>query len=204
MYHDRMGELAAAMQPGAIEQAVKSRINVTDHTILDAIVASETTKLQYLYGVAPKPDGPPLPGQPPRDPSRTEMLEFGQILAAAHDPAAIYERVASGGTARPSEIDCVHNCYAQLAALAQSKLIDKLSTPAAGAKAATLLPYAQRIAISAFLKIPMDATIRPDHAAYLQAGIATPATPSPPVPPPHPTLTASMNIGDRSLTRLDR
>ena len=39
-FTDRLTELSSAMQPGAIEQAVKSRINTSDPTILDALVAA--------------------------------------------------------------------------------------------------------------------------------------------------------------------
>jgi len=198
LYTARLGELSAAMQPGAIEQAVKARINASDPTILNAIIAAETRRLTYLYNIAPKPDGAPMPGQPQLLPSRVEMLTFGTSLAAYHDPPAIYERVANGGVARPAEVDCIQNCYPQLAAAAQRTLIDKLS------KADAPLPYMRRIAVSSLTGIPMDATLRPDHAAYLQAGSAQPMAPSTGVAPPHPTLTSSMSVGDRTLTRLDR
>ncbi len=195
LYRDRLDELSSAMQPGAISQAVKSRINTSDPTILDAIIASETRKLQYLYSAAPKPDSIPLPGHPPQLPSRAEMLTFGNVVAAAHDPSAIFERVAQGGNARPNEIDCVRNCYPQLFAQAQRKLIDLLS------KADAPQPYLRRVAISSLLGIPMDQTMIPAHAAYLQAAsVPAPAPPS----APHPALTSSVSIGDRTLTRLDR
>lgn len=195
LYIARLHELSAAMQGEAIAQAVKSRVNASDPTIVDAIIASETRKLQYLYAQAPKPDGVPIPGQQPQLPSKAEMIAFGHVLAAAHDPAAIYERVADGGVARPSEVDCVNNCYPQLVAQAQQKLVEMLS------KDGKALPYMRRAAISALIGIPMDPTLKPDHAAYLQASnTASPAMP----PAPHPTLTSSINIGDRTLTRLDR
>lgn len=196
-FRDRLTELSSAMQPGAIEQAIKSRINASDPTILDALIATETRRLQYLYNAAPKPDAMPFPGQEPRLPSKVEMLTFGNAVAAYHDPPAIFERVAAGGVARPNEIDCVKNCYPQLYAAAQGKLVDMLS------KADAPIPYMRRVAISALTGIPMDATLTSDHAAYLQAGFGTPAAQSP-VPMPHPTLTSSISVGDRTLTRLDR
>jgi len=195
LYSDRLAELSAAQQPGAIERAVKSRITTSDPTILDAIVAAETRRLQYLYNAAPKPSAPAIPGQPQQLPSRTEMLNFGIVAAAAHDPAAIFERVANGGSARPSEIDCVQNCYPQLVSVAQKKLVDMLTKPNAP------LPYMRRIAVSSLIGLPMDSTMKPDHVAYLQT---KPPGATPPTPPPHPTLTSSIGIGDRTLTRLDQ
>ena len=140
-----------------------------------------------------------MPGQAQLLPSKSEMITFGNVVAAAHDPSAIFERVAAGGMARPNEIDCVSNCYPQLYAAAQKKLVEMLS------KADAPLPYMRRIAISSLIGIPMDSTLRPDHLAFLQAGsAAAAATQSPVPPPPHPTLTSSMSVGDRTLTRLDR
>lgn len=198
LYSDRLSELSAAMQPGAIEKEIKARVNTSDPTILTALIAAETNKLQYLYNAAPKPASQPLPGHPPQLPSRTEMLTFGAVAAAAHDPAAIFERVAAGGIAHPAEVDCVKNCYPQLYAQAQKHLVDMLS------KADSPQPYMSRVAVSTLTGIPMDSTMSPDHAAYLQAGIAMPKAPQPPAPLPHPTLTSSVSVGDRTLTRLDR
>ena len=195
LYTKRLGELAASQQPDAIANAVKQRINASDPTIINAIIAAETNKLGYLYNQAPKPDGVPLPGQSTPLPSKAEMIAFGHVLAAAHDPAAIFERVANGGVARPAEVDCVKNCYPQLYAQAQQKLVDMLT------KSGSAPDYMRRVAISQLTGIPMDSSMKPDHAAYLQA--SNKALPAP-TPQPHPTLTSSINIGDRTLTRLDR
>jgi hypothetical protein len=197
MYQDRMAELTAAMQPGAIEQAVRSRVHTSDPTIVDAIIATETRRLQYLYAQAPKPDAPPLPGQPARLPSKTEIGQWGVTLAAAHDPAAVFERVAAGGVARPAEIDCVQNCYPQLVAEAQKTLIDRLS------KASAAPSYMRRVAASALIGIPLDQSAIPENAAYLQSGFSRPA-PAAPQPMPHPTLSSNISLGQQSLTRLDR
>ena len=196
LYSARLAELSSAMKPGAIETAVKARINTTDPTILHALIAAETNRLQYLYNAAPKATPATLPGQPPQLPSKAEMLKFGNIAAAAHDPSAIFERVARGGTARPEEVDCVRNCYPQLYAQAQRQLVDMLS------RSDAKFPYMRRVAISTLTGIPMDSTMSPDHAAYLQATNKMPSLPTPTIP--HATLTSSITTGDRSLTRLDR
>lgn len=196
LYGARLAELTSAMQPGAIETAVKARVNTSDPTILNAIIAAETNRLQYLYNAAPKSTPATLPGQKPQLPSKAEMLKFGNVAAAAHDPSAIFERVAKGGTARPEEVDCVQNCYPQLYAQAQKQLVDMLS------KSDAKFPYMRRVAIWTLTGIPMDSTMSPDHAAYLQSANKMPSLPTPPIP--HPTLTSSISVGDRSLTRLDR
>lgn len=196
-YRARLAELTAANKPGAIEEAIRSRITTGDPRIVDAIIEAQTKSLSYLYNVAPKPDAPAYPGQPERSPSKTEILGYGDVLAAYHDPAAIFERVAAGGTARPAEIDCVKNCYAQLYADAQKTLVSKLGEAGAAPS------YMRRVAVSALVGLPLDASMAPDRAARLQTGFATPAAPTA-APSPHPTLTASVDIGQRTLTRLDR
>ena len=198
LYGARLDELTAAMQPGAVHEALRSRINTSDPTIVDAIVNSETAKLTYLYNLAPKPESAPLPGQPAPMVSKAEMLSFGKILAAHHDPAAVFERVAKGGVAHPDEIAYVQHCCPQLLAMAQSKAVDAL------AKAPRLPSYAHRIAMSSLLSIPLDPTARADHAAYLQSTYRT--TPHMPQPstPPSPTLSSSISLGEATLTRLDR
>lgn len=195
LYTQRLGELAASQQPDAIAQAVKQRVNTSDPTILNAIIAAETNKLTYLYNQAPKPDGVPLPGQAAVLPSKAEMVAFGHVLAASHDPSAIFERVADGGVARTAEVDCIKNCYPQLYAQAQQKLVEMLG------REGKMPSYMRRVAISSLTGLPMDSTMKPDHAAYLQAAnTVAQAT----MPAPHPTLTSSMSIGDRTMTRLDR
>src|SRR6185437_5647136 len=98
---------------------------------------------------------------------------------------------------RPSEVDCVRACYPQLYAAAQAKLVDML------AKADAPLPYMRRVAISALTGIPLDPTLTPDRAMSLQSGYKAPP-PQAPIPAPHPSLTSSIAVGDRTLTRLDR
>ena len=197
MYFARLGELATALSPGAIEKAIRARISTADPTIVDSIVKAELNKAQYLYSLAPKPDSPPFPGQPTRPPSRTEINDWAISVAAAHDPAAVFERVAKGGVPRPAEVDCVKNCYPQLYAKAQLKAVEKL------ADSKTPLPYTRAVALSKLLSLPIDSGMSPQHAAMLQQGYTAPPPPAP-TPQPHPTLSSSIDIGQRTLTRLDR
>lgn len=185
IYQARMQELIAAMRPGAIEQAIRARVVTSDPTIVDAIVAAETRKATYLYNAAPKPDAPLLPGQPQWTPPKSEITDFGIVVAAAHDPAEIFERVAAGGIARPSEVECIKNCYPALYAEGQKQLIQRL------AKSNAPLSYSRRVAISMLTGVPMDVSLVPGRVAIAQA---TPPT-------PHPSM--SVNLGQRTATRLD-
>lgn len=194
-YRSRLAELTAAMQPGAVAEAVQARITTSDPTIVDAIVAAEQRKLGYLYNAAPKPSSLPLPEDPPFSPSRAELSNFGTVLAAYHDPAAIFERVADGGVARPAEIDCVQNCYPQLYVAAQKRGVNALL------KGRRSMSYSRRIAVSSLLGMPIDSTMEPSHAAYLQAANAAAGATA---PTPHPMLSGSINLGQQTLTRLDR
>jgi hypothetical protein len=197
MYQARMDELSRAMQPGAIEQAIKARITTSDPTIADAIIESQQRITSYLYNAAPKPDSPPLPGTAPRIPSKTEITNWGMAVAAVHDPAAVYERVAAGGTARPEEIDAVQNCFPALHAAAQQKLVKMLTDVKDPPN------YARRVAISSLLGLPLDSSMMGEHATFLQSGYHTPAA-QPQAPAATSTLSSSVNIGQRTLTGLDR
>lgn len=198
LYADRLDELSSAMKPGAIEREIRARVNTSDPSLLDMIVQGETKRLQYLYGLAPKPNTP-WPGQPPQSPSKQEMTDFGHVLAAYHDPAAVFEKVADGGAARPAEIDCVKNCYSALYTAAVSKVVEMLST---GDKAPS---YGQRMSVSMLTGIPMDRSMTADYATFLRP----PVQPAAPAPAPvgkirKPHTSAALHLGSRTLTRLDR
>jgi hypothetical protein len=202
LYAKRLAELSAAVQPGAIDREVRARVNTSDPTLLDAIVAGETQRLQYLYGKAPKPN-PPWPGQPAQSVSKQEMLDFGHVLAAFHDPAALFERVAAGGMPRPSEVDCVSNCYPALFKNAVTKLVENM------AKAKTQPAYPTRVAMSLLTGIPADRTLTPDYAAFLKGPMPAPAGATVPMPHGHSgghsnLLHGSISLGKRTMTRLDR
>lgn len=200
LYAQRLEELSAAMQPGAIDREVRARVNTSDPSLIDQIVAAEQRRLQYLYDQAPKPNTR-WPGEPPQSPSRQEIGDFGNVLAAYHDPAAVFEKVAAGGTARPSEVACVANCYPSLYQQAVTKVAEMLSD----GKQPT--SYQQRLSMSALTGIPMDRSMSPDYSEFLHAQTAAAvgggAPPAMPTKRGHKTG-GGVHLGTRTLTRLDR
>jgi hypothetical protein len=159
-------------------------------------VAVEQQKAQYLLAVAPKAAPASAFDQQPRSPSKQAITDWGIVLAAAHDPAAVFEKVASGGTARPSEIDCIQNCYPQLYAAAQKQLVEKLAK--GGGNAPT---YMRMVAISQLTGIPLADSLTPDGSAWLQSGHkSTPAPQQGPGSAPSPTLSNSINVGQQTLS----
>jgi hypothetical protein len=196
MYLARMDELSRAMKPGAIETAVRARIGASDPRIVDSIVASQQRIAQTAYAMAPKTDPNLLPGQPPKTPSKTEITNWGMALAALHDPAAVFEKLAKGGTARPEEMVAVQSGFPKLFAQAQMQLVHEMSEMTSAPS------YAMRAAISAAFGLPLDQTFVPVHAAALQQGYARPAQ-MPQAPMATPTLKANISLGEQSLTRLD-
>lgn len=201
LFEQRLAELSAAMQPGAVEREIRARVNTSDPTLLDQIVAAERQRLQYLYNQAPKPMES-WPGQPAPAPSKQELADFSTVLGAYHDPAGIFEKVAAGGTARPAEVACVQNCYPNLYQQAISKVADMLASRKEPPS------YAQLLSVSALTGMPMDRSMSSDYATFLHP--PAPPVPAAPqgasAPPPKAPRAKSpvMKLGTRSLTRLDR
>lgn len=191
MYAARLDELTRAAQPGAVAAAVKARIKTSDPAIVDAIAAAQERKLSYLYSKAPKPDSPLGILQGGKwTPAPMEIREFARIVQATENPAGVLERVAAGEVVKPDEIDAIKNVYPKLYADAQQRIITQ------GIDAKNPLPYAKRVQLSLLFDIPLDGTMRPEYAAFLQSDYkAPPPAPQPTPQTPTPTIAADVTIG---------
>ena len=191
LYLARMDELAKAMQPGAIAQSVRDRVRASDPAIVDLIVKAQERKLQYLYDKAPKPDSPlGLLENGRWTPAPAEIRTWARILGAAENPAGVLERVAGGQVVAPDEIEAVKSIYPTLYDEARTRLVTK------AAEAGSKMPYARRVQLSLLFDAPLDGTMRPEYAHFLQQDYqAKPPAPAPQGPAPQPTIAADVNIG---------
>ena len=198
-YLARADELAAAQQPGAIAKAVKARVQASDPTLTDSLIQGYQRQLGYAYQTMPKPDAPApmLAGSSPWVPSSCELLTWATRLAAIHDPAAVLERAAAGVPVSKEEIETLQTVSPYLYAHAQERLLAKAST------AKTELPHARRVELSALFGVPLDESMRPMTAGFLQSAYGGgPASPSP-TPPGRPTISAPVSFGKREMNRID-
>lgn len=191
LYLARMDELERAMMPGAIAESVRDRVRASDPAIVDEIAKAQERKLQYLYDKAPKPDSPlGLLQSGTWTPAPAEIRTWARILGAAENPAGVLERVAGGQVVQPDEIEAIKSIYPKLYEEARTRLV--LKATEAGSK----VPYARRVQLSLLFDVPLDGTMRPEYASFLQQDYtAAPPTSMPQQAPPTPTISADVNIG---------
>jgi hypothetical protein len=195
LYMNRLDELTAAVQPGAIVDAVRKRVRAADPALVDSIAATEERKLQYLFDKAPKPDAPNgLLEKKWSGPSPMEIRGFARIVNATEDPAGVIERVAAGAMVMPDEIDAIKHVYPRLYDEARMRVVTM-----AADKPTTNLPRARRVQLSLLFDLPLDGTMRPEYVQMLQQGNKASAqqqmAPQQPQQPPTPTIAAPMNVG---------
>lgn len=191
-YLNRLDELTAAVQPGAVVDSIRKRIRAADPSVVDSIAATQERKLQYLFDKAPKPDAPHgLLEQKWAGPSPMEIRGFARLVNAADDPAGVIERVAAGAMVMPDEIDAVKHVYPRLYEEARMRVVTQ------AAEKPTELPRLRRVQLSLLFDLPLDGTMRPEYVRMLQQGNAAAAQQqmSPQQTTPTPTIAAPVNIG---------
>ena len=191
MFAARADELVASQRPGAIREAVRSRVRVSDPAILDAIVASEERKLGYLYDKMPKASVPTLLTGRAWEPARFELAKWAERVEAADDPASVLEAAARGDVVSAEAAETLRTVYPRLFAEAQKRLVQGASEPD------KRLPYKRRLQLSALFDLPLDPSLSPEYASFLQAGYQ-PAPISQGAPPPQPgqpTINGPVNLG---------
>lgn len=197
LYLARAAEVNAAMAPGAIADAIKARVNTADPEALSEIIATHMRKLQTVADAMPRPSSPPsLIDGTPWLPSKQDLIKWTRTIAAVENPAAVFERAASG-MASMDEIDAVRKVYPSLYADGQQRVLTQIADGKTGK-----LTTAAKAAVSRTWGIPVDHMSQPDFASFMQQGYQ--AAPVQVTPPGAPTISAPMNLGNRTMPRLDR
>lgn len=193
LFEARSSEITRAMQPGAIDQAIAQRYPTSDPELHDAIVAQVQRGIAFLDTKRPKQTVLPgvLPGDGTWQASKAAIEEFGKYVHAVNDPVSVIEDLAKGH-AYPEGAETLRTVYPQLYQYAQKELLK------AAPEMAVTLPYARRAMISILYQIPVDGTMHPSHAQYLQV-------PALPMPPPKPQVTSGpLRLGQQTMTPLDQ
>lgn len=201
LYRARMDELVRAQQPGAIEDAVADRVRSGDPDLQDAIVAQTRRAAEFLYSKAPK-EGL-MQSMVPTDgkwhPSRSRLQEWSRYVAAVHDPAGVLEDLANGHVTMEAA-EALRVVYPKLYAEAQRTLLEHAP------QMQKTLPYSRRVSLSIMFRVPVDLTMTPQHLQFLQPPPEQAAMPAgaPGGAPPPPALSAPLQIGQQTMTSLER
>lgn len=194
-YLARADELARASQPGAIEKAVRARVQASDPAIMKAIVDAQARKLEFISSKMPRPFEPALPTQTrmPWVPSRAELGTWARYVEAAEDPVGVIERAANDGHVTAEAAEALRTVYPKLFAEAQQRILTRAMD------AEHPIPYARRVQMSIMFDMPMDASQLPDGARFLQQSYQPPApTPQPQPLSTTPTVRADVQMAERT------
>lgn len=193
LFKARSDDITRAMQPGAIDQAIAQRYPTSDPAMHDAIVAQVQRGIAFLDSKRPKQTVLPgvLPGDGTWAPSMAAIDEFGKFVHAVNDPVSVLEDLAKGHPSAEGA-ETLRVVYPELYRYAQKQLL------AAAPEMATTLPYSRRVMLSILYQIPVDGTMQPSHAQYLQI----PAPPS--AAPKASATTGPLRLGQQTMSPLDQ
>lgn len=200
LYLKRSAEVTAAMKPGAIADALTKRINTSDPDALNEIIATKTREIQYIASKMPQPSSPPgILEDRVWLPAKADLSAWTRVVGAAQNPAGVLERAAAG-QASADELEAVKSVYPSLYADAQRHVIEQVS-----AGKGQGLTTSQRNSVASTWGLPLTTASQPGHAQWLQAEYtAAPPAPQPTAPAMQPTISAPVNLGQRTLTHLDQ
>lgn len=193
LFAARVDDIVRAQQPGAVDQAIAQRYPTSDPELHDAVVAQVQRGIAFLDSKRPKETVLPgiLPGDGRWKPSMAAIEEFGKYVHAVNDPVSVLEDLAKGHPSAEGA-ETLRVVYPELYQYGQSELLK------AAPEMERTLPYARRVMISILYQIPVDGTMHPSHAAYIQ-------TPAPAPAAPHaPTSTGPLRLGQQTLSPLDQ
>lgn len=194
LYEARADELARSQQPGAIAAAVRDRVRASDPEIVAAITAAQERKLGFLYEKMPKADAPSVMTGRQWMPAKLSIQTWSKYVEAAEDPAAVLEDAAAGRAVSMEAAETLRTVYPRLYQEAQKRLIQQATTGEAK------IPFARRVQLSLLFELPMDSSMDPAYAGYLQSAYQPkPVSQQPAVAPPgQPTIAAPVNLGAQS------
>lgn len=193
----RIREIAnAASRPDLVKQYVARELRgVVDPDLHDAAERHLMARFEYLSRVMPK--APPPNPYSKREwlPSVADASTLAQRLAVVHDPTSAFDHPT------PTKIDTLKNVSPKLLQMAQERLIDRIGD------AKNPVPYEQRLRASQLFSVPLDDSMRPEHAAILATAHApSPVTDAAPVQPgpPQSSIAANTNLSSVYRTGTER
>lgn len=166
---------ALAGNPEAVARAVRLRFpDDADPDLVDAAVAVEQRKSEYLAKHAPAPPPPSLFGRRLWEPSPGETVKYARRLRAAQDPSTVYADIASGNLSAEAA-EAFREVYPRLYVATRSYLVEQQAELNAN------LSPDQVANLSVLFRVPLRPSLDPETMQRLQeAGGAAPVAPGPP------------------------
>jgi hypothetical protein len=123
-------------------------------------------------------------------PAKLAIRTWSKYVEAAEDPAGILEDAAAGRSVSMEAAETLKSVYPRLYQEAQKRLIQQATA------GEVKIPFNRRIQLSLLFELPMDASMDPAYASYLQAPYqAAPVSQQPATPlPGQPTIAAPVNF----------
>lgn len=173
-FDDRAKEISASVmptpqgpkiRPGARKEiaARLSPLSVVAPHLADKLETHAVRRLEFLAAKMPKTE---RLGMTTIRPSEMAMRAWARYIAAADDPGAIEERLASGQV-MPEDGEVMRELYPDRMAEIMRQIMERLPTLRG------TLPYHRRLALSIFTGVPVDAAMDPGILAILQGNFAT-------------------------------
>lgn len=193
----RIREIAnAATRPDLVTAYVRKEMRgVVDPDLLDAAERHLIARFEYLNRVAPKAPPPNPYSQRKWVPSVAETSTLAQRLEVVHDPTSAFDHPT------PAKIDTLRSVSPRLLQLAQERLVERI------ADAKNPVPYEQRLRASHLFSVPLDDSMRPEHAAILATAHApSPITDAAQTQPtaPAPSIAGNTNLSSVYRTGTER
>lgn len=204
LYRARMDELVRAQAPGAVEAAIADRFRTSDPSLQDAVTVQARRAIQFLYEKAPKESllQSMIPGDGKWHPSKARLSQWSRYVAAVNDPAGVLEDLSNGHVTMEGA-EALRVVYPALYAEAQRTLLEHAP------QMQRTLPYHRRVSISIMFRVPVDGTMTPRHMQFLQPAAEQQPQPGAqpmgaPPPPMAPAISAPLDIGQQTMTSLQR
>ena len=207
----RMREIATYVTtPGAIERDVRIAMQgVSDPDLIAAAEAHRRAMFEHLLkNIPPQPDQG-LMKTVDWEPSPGQSMSFARRYEALQDPGAVYDRLASTQDMISLEAaEALREVYPKLFNQALQRTIEQIAQNNAR------VPIRQRVQMSVFYQVPLDAALDPVNFQITQSVYERkPSSPAynpqvagvaPQAPTAQPAIANPVNISQEMTTSIDR
>ncbi len=206
----RMREIAAYVHtPNAIELDVRRELRgVTDPDLIAAAEKHRRFMMEYIMTVLPKVPDQGLLKVHDWEPSPGQAMSFARTMDAAHEPAAVFEKMAQNDLISLEARDLVNKVYPRLFQEAVQRAVSRAH------EAPGKIPYRTRVQMSVFYQQPFEPALEPENFQITQSvydrkpssPAYNPAAPgvSAPAPTVAPSVAQPTDLAQQYMPSFDR
>lgn len=167
------GRMSSAARAKVAERLAP--VAVGDPVLADQMETIAARKAEFLAGKIPKEPGLGMFDLAGWAPSARDQARFARFVAAAEDPMAVLERVASG-SASPEDAETLREVYPEMFRAIQQAIVAELP------ELRNKLTYERRLMLGVLFGLPVDPSLDPGVFAILQGAFEGAGMISPPSP----------------------